>query len=312
MPSVSDLDLRLLKVFLAIVRAGSFAGAQVLLNISQSTVSNHMAALEGRLGYRLCHRGRVGFDLTEKGRQIYEEAQRLFSAIHSFEVAASSLKAELSGELKLGLGDNIVTDPLSPVLGALRRFAARKHSAFIDMRIQAPQVLQQSVIDGQMHAAVGSFPRAVSGLNHQHLYDEPNSLYCGKGHPLFDQSADRDNLKDMRQYRIVTRSFWNLEDIYRLGYTTAAARVEDMECMLILILSGDYIGFLPDHYAKRWVKQKQLRPVLKNKVLHFLRFDLITRKGVPPSPVLDRFLEDLTTEQEALSKSSADKEEGQK
>lgn len=303
MPNVSDLDLRLLRVFVTIVRAGSFTGAQAVLNISQSTVSNHMAALEERLGYRLCQRGRVGFELTEKGKRIYEEAQRLFEATHSFELAALSLRAEMAGELKLGLSDNMVTDPRSPVVGALRRFATRKHSVFIDMRVLPPQPLQQAVLDGHMHAAVGSFTHAVSGLNHVHLYDEPNGLYVGEGHPLFAAPPERDSLKEIRQYRIVTRSFWNLEDIYKLGYKSASARVEDMECLLIFVLSGDYLGFIPDHYAKRWVKAKKLRVVLKDKVVHFARFDLITRKGMLPSPVLDRFLEDLRAEDEWLSKS---------
>ena len=148
---------------------------------------------------------------------------------------------------------------------------------------------------------MGSFTRSVSGLNHQHLYDESNSLYCGKGHPLFSTSPDKDSLKEIRQYRIVTRAFWNLEDIYKLGFKTASARVEDMECAMILVLSGDYLGFLPDHYARRWIKQQRLRPVLKHKVVHFSRFDLITRKGLSPSPVIDRFLEDLAAEQQALS-----------
>lgn len=54
---VSDIDLRLLQVFLTVVRCGGFAAAQPILNIGQPTISEHMNRLETRIGVRLCERG---------------------------------------------------------------------------------------------------------------------------------------------------------------------------------------------------------------------------------------------------------------
>src|SRR5687768_16909560 len=82
--NISDADIRLLKVFNAVVQCGGFAAAQVELNVGQSTISAHMATLESRLGVRLCERGRGGFRLTEQGRHIHEAAQRLFREVESF------------------------------------------------------------------------------------------------------------------------------------------------------------------------------------------------------------------------------------
>ena len=56
-----DVDLRLLRVFLAVADAGSFSGAQAQLNVGGSTISLHMRELEKRVGFRLCERGRGGF-----------------------------------------------------------------------------------------------------------------------------------------------------------------------------------------------------------------------------------------------------------
>lgn len=64
---VAQSDLRSLAVFRAVVEHGSFLGAQVALGLSQSSVSFHMKALEERLGFRLCRRGRAGFELTDRG-----------------------------------------------------------------------------------------------------------------------------------------------------------------------------------------------------------------------------------------------------
>ncbi|WP_448869073.1 LysR family transcriptional regulator, partial [Delftia acidovorans] len=52
--TVSDLDLRLLRVFLAIVDAGGVSAAQASLGVGQSTLSSQLSTLETRLGFSLC------------------------------------------------------------------------------------------------------------------------------------------------------------------------------------------------------------------------------------------------------------------
>ena len=90
--NLSESDIRLLRVFSAVVDAGGFSAAQIDLNVSQSTISTHMTALEQRLGVRLCERGRSGFRLTERGTLIYQAAQRLFSAIDEFRSDAGAAR----------------------------------------------------------------------------------------------------------------------------------------------------------------------------------------------------------------------------
>src|ERR1700754_2440222 len=79
--SLAALDLRLIRVFLAIVDAGGVSSAQATLNIGQSTISTQLATLETRIGYRLCERGRSGFSLTARGEQFVEAARALLSAV---------------------------------------------------------------------------------------------------------------------------------------------------------------------------------------------------------------------------------------
>ena len=48
--SVSNPDLHLLRVFIAVAESGGFSKAQIALNVSQSTISTQMIDLETRLG----------------------------------------------------------------------------------------------------------------------------------------------------------------------------------------------------------------------------------------------------------------------
>ena len=47
---LDNIDLRLLRVFVVLADAGGFADAQITLNLSQSTLSTHLAGLEKRIG----------------------------------------------------------------------------------------------------------------------------------------------------------------------------------------------------------------------------------------------------------------------
>ena len=69
---LSDIDLRLLRIFVSVVDAGGFSLATAKLNVAESTISQHMTDLEKRLGMRLCERGRAGFRLTADGEQVYK------------------------------------------------------------------------------------------------------------------------------------------------------------------------------------------------------------------------------------------------
>ena len=51
-------DLKLLRIFISVVRHQGFANAQRELNLSTSAISTYMSQLEGALGIVLCHRGR--------------------------------------------------------------------------------------------------------------------------------------------------------------------------------------------------------------------------------------------------------------
>ena len=97
MRRLDNIDLRLLRIYTTLVEAGSFVDAVAVLNLSQPTLSTHLATLEQRLGERLCERGRRGFRLLPFGETTYKAAKQLFADIDAFNekggVAALSVAA---------------------------------------------------------------------------------------------------------------------------------------------------------------------------------------------------------------------------
>jgi DNA-binding transcriptional LysR family regulator len=147
MSRLDTVDLRLLRVFATVVETRGFTAAQTVLNVTASTISNQISALETRLGVKLCQRGRAGFKLTEDGEQIFSEAQKLFAAIDSFDLRASALRAHIRSNLIIGLVDNIVTDSNAKIAELLRQFTASVRDVQLAIVVKAPNELLRDLLD---------------------------------------------------------------------------------------------------------------------------------------------------------------------
>ena len=102
-----EINLKQLEAFVTTVEYASFTRAADALDLTQSTVSAHISALENHLNVRLIQRGsRRRVQLTQEGHQAYELAREILSRCetlqnlsHTFEknqlsVGASSVPAQ--------------------------------------------------------------------------------------------------------------------------------------------------------------------------------------------------------------------------
>lgn len=110
-----------LRIYLAITRAGAFAGAARALGVNQSTVSRRVRALERRLGVRLFERGAAGAVPTAAGRDLLEMARNVEAEIDRIGRSVAGRDARLSGPLRVTSVDMMVDRYLAPHFA---RFAA--------------------------------------------------------------------------------------------------------------------------------------------------------------------------------------------
>jgi DNA-binding transcriptional LysR family regulator len=274
MPRLDTVDLRLLRVFATVVETRGFSAAQTVLNVSTSTISNQIGALESRLGVKLCQRGRAGFKLTEDGALIFSEAQKLFSAIDSFDLRASALRARIRGSLTIGLVDNTISDSQARIADLLRQFSVSMRDVQLSVEIKSPSEILRDLLDGRLHVAIGSFPKILLGLVYEKLYEEPHFFYCGRKNPLYRLDAAQVTIELISQQRVISRGYWGARDIKQFGSDRGSATVNNMEAGAHLILSGEYVGYLPAHYAQSWVETKDMKPLLPDELHYAAPFDL--------------------------------------
>jgi DNA-binding transcriptional LysR family regulator len=257
--SLGDAELRLLRVFASVVQHGGFTAAQSALGMTQATISTHMRHLEERIGLRLCTRGRSGFQLTEEGRLVYDAALELFGSLEKFQSRIGEAQGELSGNLSFGTVDAMISNRDLNLPGALAAFHAEAPRVHLEIDVAAPQVLHQGLLNGAYQIALmPSVGSVMPNFRSHPVFSEVQKLYCAEGHPLFDRTdADlTDALLEAQSF--AGRTYMLNETICGVNFNWAAA-TPHMEGTLLLLLSGAYIGFLPDHYADEWVRTGRLR-----------------------------------------------------
>jgi len=104
-----------MSVFVKVVDCGGFSAAARRLNLSVTMVSNHVAALEERLGARLLNRTTRSVGLTETGRAYYERCTSILAEIDDADRTAGASHSTPMGTLKLYTNPHIVRF-LAPVI----------------------------------------------------------------------------------------------------------------------------------------------------------------------------------------------------
>jgi LysR family transcriptional regulator, transcriptional activator for bauABCD operon len=295
---VSDFELRLLRVFRVVVECEGFTAAETELGITRSTISKHISDLETRLGARLCERGRSGFALTPEGRIVYEATAQLLMAVEEFRSRINQFHADLVGELHIGLIDTIVTMEESGLLRALTQYTRQNTNVRLNIMVGTEGEIDRAVRDRRLHVGVTVQRGNVPGVSVTSLATETSYLYCARGHEAFDVSDEEIRLEDISRYQMVRHGYSESESkIIKRWNLSAQSTSHQTEGIMLLVLTGSYVGFLPDHFARRWEEEGRIRRLLPDKLQKATEVIAITHQAAQANPVVRQFLSFLSAHQ---------------
>ncbi|GMG85028.1 LysR family transcriptional regulator [Paralimibaculum aggregatum] len=281
-------DLRMLRRFITVVEAGGITAASQQLGITQSTLSSQLASLERTLGTRLCRRGRGGFRLTREGEVIYRSAERLLGAVDAFGNDVAALRGELTGVLHIGTVDNIASNRDCRLPDAIAEFRRVAPNVQISLRVSTPEELETGVLEAKYGLALVPLRKEGRALLYDHLFDEPQALYCGRQHPLAEEAGEIEPAM-LTEFAYAGRGYFQDQTIPLKPATVAW----DMESILLLVLSGHFIGHLPRHYAETWLSSGEISEVRGPGLRYASPFYAVRRGGHHADPMIDRFRQAL-------------------
>jgi DNA-binding transcriptional LysR family regulator len=107
-----------MRVFAAVVDAGSFVGASDALDMSKAAVSRYVAELESRLGVRLLQRTTRKLSLTPEGEVFHARCRELLSSVEDAEAEITSRSGEATGLLRINVPFSFGLLHLAPLWAA--------------------------------------------------------------------------------------------------------------------------------------------------------------------------------------------------
>jgi DNA-binding transcriptional LysR family regulator len=114
------MDLEELRAFLSVVEAGSFLAAAEALGVSRTTLRRRVGALEARAGVPLIESTQQGALLTEAGRVLAGQGQRIVQEASALVRAIREVGDSPSGVLRVVLPVGLPPHVLTPLFAALR------------------------------------------------------------------------------------------------------------------------------------------------------------------------------------------------
>ncbi len=145
------LDVRRLRVLSEVASHGSFSAAAAALRLTQSAVSQHVAALEREVGLPLIERGTRPVELTEAGHALTRHATGIFARLDGAEQELGEIAGRRAGRLRFG---SFPTALSTFVPRAFQRFRRREASVTLTVLALPLQTLVPRLEAAQLDLAL--------------------------------------------------------------------------------------------------------------------------------------------------------------
>lgn len=179
---MSDITLRQLEYFVAIIDAGSVTAASRQVNVTQATVSMAIGQLEKRLGTDLLIRNRTkGVVPTRAGREFSARARQILAMTADLEHSAIVGGSEMSGPLEIGCVSSL-SPQVVPQLAA--HFEQEHPQVTFNYQEGSAGELQAALIDGVLDIAVVFSRQTIDAVESRELAEVVLKIMLPSSHPL--------------------------------------------------------------------------------------------------------------------------------
>ncbi|MGA5499633.1 LysR family transcriptional regulator [Streptomyces umbrinus] len=248
------MELRHLQHFVAVAEDQHFTRAAERLMVSQSGLSASIRALERELRAPLFVRTTRRVTLTEAGRALLTEAERILAQVRAAQDAVAAVQGVLRGTLSLGTEQCIAGVPVAKLLAAFRR---QHPDVEIRLRQAGSGALAEDVAAGRLDLAFAVTTRAdTEQLRCLPLTSEPMTVLCHPSHrlatggPVTPDELGGEPFVDFHPDwgpRRTTDAAFAAAGVHR----TVALEVNDVHSLLDLVEEGLGIAVVPRHFAHK-------------------------------------------------------------
>jgi DNA-binding transcriptional LysR family regulator len=187
---VRDIDLKTLRLFVAVCDCRSMARAAEQEHIEPSAISKRVAQLEDDLGVELLMRGRRGVQATPAGLALLEHARNVLFTMDRIVADAASFSGGLQGHVRLIATASAIAEALLDDIASFMREPDNQNIR-VDIEERVSRELVREVRDGNASLGVCWDRVDFEGLGQVPYRRDRLALAVYAGHALAGRSSVR-------------------------------------------------------------------------------------------------------------------------
>ena len=288
------MNLHQLEIFEAVAETGSFSRAAESVLLTQSTVSQHLAALENEVGVRLFDRTGRGAELTDAGQLFRQHVRQVLANCADLRQAMARFRGMENPQLVVG-ASNIPANYLIPEL--LPILATGYPGILLSVMAGDSRETVARLAAGEVALAVVGNRCDVNGIEFAPLLTDTMQLVVGGGHPWRDRCSVE--LEELTSTPLMVREpgsgsgFAVDHALQQAGLDPArlciAAHLGSNEAVKQAVVGGFGAAFLSSLSIRREVAHHELTVIAVTGVQIERRFWLATRRERTLSPAAQVF-----------------------
>ncbi len=245
-----------LPAFRAVAETEHLPSAAKRLHITPAAISRTLGLLEDRLGQKLFNRTGKRLVLNGNGRTLLAAVAEAMAGV---ERGLDTLEEDpFHGPIRLSAVGVLTNHYVLPALLKLKRDHPQLEP---QLRICGTRDAAELLLRGEIEAAFIYEPMTLEGIHVDQMGTSPSSVYCGPGHPLFDEA-------EVTKEKMLEHSFSvpHVGDTGQVvdGWPSDVERQVGMRIKLLtsnleICLSGQFLTVLPDVTAMPYVESGQMR-----------------------------------------------------
>lgn len=257
------MTLRQLELFVAVAETGSFSRGGELLSLTQSTVSQHIAALEAEFNTQLLDRISKGVVLTAGGKVFLQQARMILTEVDQLKQAMNHFHGIDHASLELG-ASNIPANYLVPRL--LPLLQARYPGISLNVRMGDTRQILDDIRCQRVELGLVGGRVADDVYSYTPIMSDELILIVGPGHPL--RSARAISLQQVFELELVVReqgsgTWQTLNDaLLKAGCDPQTlhvlARLGSNEAVRRTVAAGFGCAFVSDLSARECIERGEL------------------------------------------------------
>ena len=222
---------------------------------------------------------------------VYQEATQLLEYMERFRSKVNNLNTSPTGELSVALSDTLSLDERCRIPQVLKLFGEQAPNVELVVDVMHMGDMERMVLNDELDVAYIPYHRQLAGLNYIHLFTDNNYLYCGRENPLYAMPPDTITEQMINSAPLVHAGLKPHQEVYHnLASMNLAGTSYHYESRIAMMLSGRFVGFLPEAVAKPHVESGDLKAIATGLKSFPLGVAVITRKSSHQNRAKEMFL----------------------